>query len=55
MPKQISFRGSLCPVEHALVALLAVVAKRDLELYQLDVKTAFLERKLEKDIYMPVA
>ena len=32
--------------------LLEVVATKDLELEQLDVKTTFLHRDLEEDIYM---
>ncbi|KAG8474889.1 hypothetical protein CXB51_031573 [Gossypium anomalum] len=40
-------------VKHSLIrALLGIVAMHDLELEKLDVKTAFLHRELEEDIYM---
>ncbi|KAF3622043.1 Ubiquitin carboxyl-terminal hydrolase 20 [Capsicum annuum] len=40
-------------VKHSLIrALLGIVAMHNLDLEQLDVKTAFLHRELEKDIYM---
>ncbi|KAG8503958.1 hypothetical protein CXB51_002230 [Gossypium anomalum] len=40
-------------VKHSLIrALLGIVAMHDLKLEQLDVKTAFLHRELEEDIYM---
>ena len=32
--------------------ILAIVARMDLELYQMDVKTAFLNRELNEEIYM---
>ncbi|KAG8497073.1 hypothetical protein CXB51_008352 [Gossypium anomalum] len=40
-------------VKHSSIrALLGIVAMHDLELEQLDVKTTFLDRELEEDIYM---
>ena len=32
--------------------ILSIVAKQDLELFQIDVKTAFLNGELDEDIYM---
>ena len=32
--------------------ILAIVVRMDLELYQMDVKTAFLNRELDEEIYM---
>ena len=40
-------------VKHSLIrALLGIVAMHNLELEQLDVKTVFLHRELEENIYM---
>lgn len=38
--------------ESSIRVLLAMVALKDLELEQLDVKTAFLHGELEEEIYM---
>ena len=50
----VNFTDVFSPVvKHSLIrALLGIVAMHDLELEQLDVKTAFLYGELEEDIYM---
>ncbi|KAG8501467.1 hypothetical protein CXB51_003773 [Gossypium anomalum] len=54
LPKGADFTNVFSPVvKHSSIrALLGIVAMHDLELEQLDVKTAFLHGELEEDIYM---
>ncbi|KAG8475436.1 hypothetical protein CXB51_032203 [Gossypium anomalum] len=54
LPKGVDFTDVFSPVvKHSSIrALLGIVAMHDLELEQLDVKTAFLHGELEEDIYM---
>ncbi|KAG8497424.1 hypothetical protein CXB51_008733 [Gossypium anomalum] len=54
LPKGVDFTDVFSPVvKHSSIrALLGIVAMHDLELEQLDVKTAFLYGELEEDIYM---
>ena len=51
---RVDFIDVLSPiVKHSSIqALLCIVAMKDLELEQLDVKISFLHRELEEDIYM---
>lgn len=43
---------SSCKAQRSIIALLGIVAKHDLKLEQLDVKTTLLHGKLEEDICM---
>ncbi|KAG8498730.1 hypothetical protein CXB51_005092 [Gossypium anomalum] len=54
LPKGVDFTDVFSPVvKHSSIRdLLGIVAMHDLELEQLDVKTAFLHGELEEDIYM---
>ena len=36
----------------SICLILAIVARMDLELYQMDIKTAFLNGKVDEEIYM---
>ena len=50
----VDYNETYAPVAkyHSLRVLLAIVAAKDLEMLQLDVKTAFLYGKLDEEIYM---
>ena len=51
---RINFVDTYSPVAKfaSIRILMAVVARMDLELHQLDVKTVFLNRELKEEIYM---
>ena len=36
----------------SILLILSIVAKHDLELFQMDVKTAFINRELDEEIYL---
>ena len=50
----IDYNETFSPVSYkdSFRIIMALVAHYDLELYQMDVKTAFLNRDLEENIYM---
>lgn len=52
--KGIDYEGTFSHVVKfaSICLILALVAHMDLKLYQMDVKTAFLNRRLKEEIYM---
>ena len=52
--ERIDYEETFSPVIRfaSICLILAIVARMNLELYQMDVKTAFLSRELDEEIYM---
>lgn len=55
--QEVDFTEVFSPVvkHNSIRILLAIVAQKDLELHQLDVRTTFLHGKLEEQIYMTLS
>ena len=52
--KDIDYKETFSPVfmKNSFISIMALVAHFDLELHQMDVKLAFLDGDIEKEIYM---